>query len=121
MPGPYDALSDRLLAFALGFPEAWEDHPWDDTVVKVGKKIFVFVGYREHAGISVKIPESREQALLLDCCQPTGYGLGKAGWCSIWFNGADCPPAEVLEDWIEESYRTIATKKLIAQLDASIH
>ena len=30
---------------------------------------------------------------------------------------ADAPP-DLLQDWIEESYRTIAAKKLVAELDA---
>jgi predicted DNA-binding protein (MmcQ/YjbR family) len=108
----------RLLEFALGFPGAWEDHPWEEIVVKVGKKIFVFVGSSENPGVTVKLPDSNQQALLLECCTPTGYGLGKAGWVSVDLRGADVPPLEVVEDWIEESYRTIATKKLIAELDA---
>ena len=35
---------DSLLEFALSLPEAHEDHPWGETVVKVRKKIFVFLG-----------------------------------------------------------------------------
>jgi predicted DNA-binding protein (MmcQ/YjbR family) len=111
-------VGDRLLQFALGFPGAWEDHPWGDTVVKVGKKIFLFIGLGDYSGAGVKLPESNEQALLLDCATPTGYGLGKAGWVSVDFKGDDVPPIEVIEDWIEESYRTIAPKKLIAELEA---
>jgi predicted DNA-binding protein (MmcQ/YjbR family) len=120
MPSETDlaAAGDRLLAFALAFPGAWEDHPWSETVVKVGKKIFLFIGWGDYAGVSVKLPESNEQALLLDCATPTGYGLGKAGWVSVDFTGEDVPPIEVIEDWIEESYRTIAPKKLIVELDA---
>ena len=30
-------VCDRLLKLALSYPEAWEDHPWDETVVKVRK------------------------------------------------------------------------------------
>ena len=115
------SLLDRLLAFSLAFPGAWEDHPWDDLVVKVGRKIFVFIGSEQYPGVSVKLPESHEQAKLLSCAKPTGYGLGKAGWVTISVDSPECPPAEVLEDWIEESYRTIAAKKLIAELDASSH
>jgi hypothetical protein len=36
----------KILEFALGFPDAYEDHPWEEDVVKVGKKIFVFWGSR---------------------------------------------------------------------------
>ena len=37
-------IERRLLKLALSYPEAWEDHPWGENVVKVGKKIFVFLG-----------------------------------------------------------------------------
>ena len=37
-------LMASLESFALGFPGAWADNPWGDSVVKVGKKIFVFLG-----------------------------------------------------------------------------
>ena len=77
---------DRLLKLALSYPEAWEDHPWDDTVVKVRKKIFVFLGiYERHLTFTVKLPDSREFALSFDWTEPTGYGLGRAGWVSARF------------------------------------
>jgi predicted DNA-binding protein (MmcQ/YjbR family) len=119
------AVAERLKAEALGFPGAWEDHPWGETVVKVGKKVFVFLGMspaeREDGsyGFSVKLPESGEQALLLPGAEPTGYGLGRAGWVSIRVApGDDDVPVDVFCDWIDESYRAVATKTLIKQLDA---
>ena len=33
--------------FALGLPETHEDHPWGETVIKVNKKVFVFLGIEE--------------------------------------------------------------------------
>jgi hypothetical protein len=50
---------------------------------------------------------------------PTGYGLGKAGWVTIPVDGLGGDDAEVLQDFIEESYRIIAPKKMISELDAS--
>src|SRR5690242_9119860 len=38
-----DARAD-LRAFALGLPEAYEEFPWGECVVKVNKKVFVFLG-----------------------------------------------------------------------------
>lgn len=112
-----------LREFALGLPGAWEDFPWeDDRVAKVGKKVFAFLGRAEVGEdhrISLKLPESAEQALALRCCEPTGYGLGRASWVTIDVGAADCPPVEVLLDWVEESYRTIAPKALVRDLDAS--
>jgi hypothetical protein len=82
--------------------------------------VFVFLGSdgSEHPpGMSVKLVDSHEQALQVPGAEPTGYGLGRAGWVSLRF-GPDAPPVEVLEDWIEESYRQVALKRLVKELDA---
>lgn len=102
--------------FALELPGAWEDHPWGEVVVKVRKKIFVFLGDPSTStGCSVKLRESHDAALAVAGAEPTGYGLGKAGWVSVPFRRS--PSAGVLCDWIEESYRIVAPKTLVRQLD----
>lgn len=108
-----------VLAFALGLPGAYEDHPWDETVAKVNKKVFVFLGNEEdpeHLGMTVKLDESLEQALTAPGAHPSRYGLGRAGWVTLPFRPTT-PPLAVLLDWVEESYRRIAPKKLVAELD----
>jgi predicted DNA-binding protein (MmcQ/YjbR family) len=108
----------RLHAFALSLPAAWEDHPWGETVVKIpNKKIFVFLGMPDgdEPSMGVKLTDSHEHALSMPEAEPSGYGLGKAGWVRVWLKGVD---VELLEDWIEESYRNVATKTLIKELDA---
>jgi predicted DNA-binding protein (MmcQ/YjbR family) len=110
----------RLLEFALGFPEAWLDHPWGEDVAKVGKKVFVFFGQEDNpdypTGMSVKLDDSNAQALAVPGAEPTGYGLGRGGWVTIPF-GDRAPPLPVLKDWIDESYRRVAPKRLVALLD----
>jgi predicted DNA-binding protein (MmcQ/YjbR family) len=109
----------KLLEFALRFPGAWEDHPWEEDVVKVGKKIFVFLGTdgSSDPGMIVKLDESHEQALAVPGAAPTGYGLGRSGWVTVPFRDTT-PPLVVLKDWVEESYRRVAPKQLIAGLDS---
>jgi predicted DNA-binding protein (MmcQ/YjbR family) len=114
-----DRLLVELQAFALGFPGAWADTPWaDDTVTKVGTKIFVFYGSGETPGISVKLPDSKDHGLSLPGASPTGYGLGRHGWVSIPLAGIPDGEQEVLFDFVEESYRAVAPKKLVKELDA---
>ena len=70
-----------LRAFALGFPEAYEDFPWGERVAKVKGRVFVFLGMDgDTLGLTVKLPQSGMLALGLPFASPTGYGLGKAGW-----------------------------------------
>lgn len=113
-------VAEALEGEALSFPGAWADHPWGDSVVKVGKKIFVFFGTPDDGGfgLSVKLPESADEALTLPGAEPTGYGLGKAGWVSLRYQAGDDVPVDLLRDWIDESYRAVATKTLIKQLEA---
>src|SRR3954467_780091 len=105
---------NALLRFALGLPEAFEDHPWGESVAKVNKKIFVFFGAGEGTpdiGIAVKLDESLEQALAVPGASAAGAGVGKAGWVSIALGGSGRPPLAVLKDWVEESYRRVAPKR----------
>ncbi len=107
-----------LLSFALSLPGAYEDHPWGETVTKVNGKVFVFFGSEEgpSSGMSVKLDESLEQALAVPEAAPTGYGLGRAGWANVPFLPTS-PPLDVLKDWVEESYRRVAPKRLVKEMD----
>ena len=113
------AATEILRRFALGYPEAREDHPWGETVIKVKKKVFVFLGHPEDGGVglSVKLPQSNLLALDLPFATPTGYGLGKAGWVTAHFSPKQKPPLELLKQWIDESYRAVAPRTLVAKLD----
>jgi sugar/nucleoside kinase (ribokinase family) len=83
-----------LIKYALGFPEAWEDHPWGENVAKVGKKVFVFLGTPEQEGMAVcaKLPDSAAFALTFPFSEPAGYGLGRAGWVLARFGPTDEVP-----------------------------
>jgi predicted DNA-binding protein (MmcQ/YjbR family) len=114
-------LADALRSFAFGLPGAWEDHPWGESVAKVGKKVFVFFGIPEEGkpfGLSVKLPHAHEEALALPFTEPTGYGLDRGSWVTV--HAPDDAPVDMLTAWIEESYRTVAPKALVAELDAKV-
>jgi len=113
-----------LLDFALTLPEAFEDFPWggQERVIKVNKKIFAFISvypFLKHAPpklrVGVKLPDSHEGAMALPFTKVMGYNMGKSRWVLASFAEGDDPPLPLLMDWIEESYRAIAPKRLIAQ------
>ena len=108
-----------LRAFALGYPEAYEEFPWGERVAKVKGKVFVFLGMDgDDLGLSVKLPQSGMLALGLPFASPTGYGLGKAGWVTAKFGKREKAPVDLLRSWIDESYRAVAPKKLVTALSA---
>jgi len=106
---------DRLRKFAHRYPELTEDRPWGEYAFKVKGKTFVFMGLdKERLGLSLKLPQSREFALEMHAfTKPTPYGLGKSGWITAEFFAKDKPPLDILEAWIDESFRAIAPKKLV--------
>ena len=114
---------DRVREFALGLPGAAEEFPWGESVAKVNKKVFVFLGATDGShpmGVTVKLKDEAAHAHALSCpgAEPAGYGLGRAGWVSVPLQERGAPAVELLCDWVEESYRTVAPKRLAAQLDA---
>jgi len=109
---------DRVLAFALSLPGAVEDFPWGESVAKVNGKVFVFLGSAtaRPARMSVKLDEAHGHALSIADAQRTGYGLGDSGWVTVPLR-ANGVVLDLLRDWVEESYRIVAPKRLVAELD----
>jgi len=109
---------EKLRQFALAYPEAVEEFPWGERAVKVRKKVFLFMTANDTGlHLSTKLPESAPFALSHPFASPTGYGLGKSGWVSARFEPKERPPVDLLYEWIDESYRAIAPKTLVKQLD----
>jgi predicted DNA-binding protein (MmcQ/YjbR family) len=108
---------ETLRAFGLALPEAGEDFPWGHTALKVRGKTFVWLDESKGAfSLTVKLPVSRDFALVFDFAEPAGYGLGKSGWISCRFAQGEAPDLDLMKRWIAESYRAVAPKKLAAQV-----
>jgi predicted DNA-binding protein (MmcQ/YjbR family) len=109
-----------LREFAMNFPGAYEEFPWGESVIKVNKKVFVFLGavedFDKGVNFTVKLPVSGDDALNFPFTRPSGYNLGKSGWVTVRFPPDEEPPVDLFERWIEESYRAVAPKKLIERL-----
>ena len=117
---PLPRAGQSLRRSALKFPEAYEEFPWGHHAIKVRGKTFLFLG--AHAGtfsMSAKLPQSCSVALSLPFASPTEYGLGRSGWVTARFLLKANIPVDLLVEWIEESYRAIAPKKIVAQMDGA--
>jgi predicted DNA-binding protein (MmcQ/YjbR family) len=130
-------VAEAVREFALGLPGAREEFPWGERVAKVGSKIFVFLGRSDaekaaaspakarHVGepggfsVGVKLPWSAGAVLKKSFARPSDYGLGKRGWVTLSFGPGERLPLPQLQQWIEESYRAVAPKSLVGQLDES--
>jgi predicted DNA-binding protein (MmcQ/YjbR family) len=120
IPAAFASAEAALRQHALAYPETNEEFPWGHRAFKVKGKAFLFLSFYEgKLGLSVKLPLSGRVALTFPFASPTGYGLGKSGWVSARFGAADEIPLHMLEEWIDESFRAVAPKKVVARLDAA--
>ena len=110
-----DRIEARLRDAALAYPETREDHPWGESAFKVRGKVFLFL-FRSEDGISLsmKLPVSREFALVWDFAAPTGYGLGRSGWITCRLDAATEVDVDLLLGWLDESWHAVAPRKLAA-------
>lgn len=109
----------RLRKAALAYPEAYEDMPWGHHAIKVKGKTFLFLGADATTfSLSAKLPSSADVSLKLPFASPTEYGLGRSGWVTARFPRTARVPMDILELWIDESYRAIAPKRLVTQMGA---
>lgn len=110
----------RLIKFALTYPESTLEHPWGHDVVKVKGKMFATfggeAGTKGEFSMSVKLPVSSEMALTLPWVEPTGYGLGKSGWVTARLKAGSDFEIETMKGWIDQSFRAVAPKSVVKGL-----
>lgn len=102
----------ELIALCLAHPGAYLDAPWgeEDSVAKVGGKIFCFLGGAEGpVGISVK--NTREAVSEWRDRFPRHIGipryLKKDLWNRVDLSTAGAPDDDDIRELIDESYRLI--------------
>lgn len=108
------AGAKALRQAALTYPGTVEDFPWDHHAFKCpNKKTFLFLTGSEDGGFncSMKLPFRSEEALRIKGAAPTGYGMGRSGWVTFTFS-AEAKPSAALRDYLDESWRAAAPKKL---------
>lgn len=120
-PTPEIARAESAIAkLAMAYPNVTEDRPWGHSAFKISGKTFLFL-YADGDGLSfsVKLPQSGKQALTLAFTEPTHYGLGKSGWVTARIQLAKELPLSQAKEWLDESFRAIAPKKLVATLSGA--
>jgi predicted DNA-binding protein (MmcQ/YjbR family) len=105
----------ELLAYCLAKPGAWQDEPWEgDVVVKVGSKIFAFLGSGSKPTVSVglKCGPNRTVADEWVARYPEDVSvmayIGRSGWNSLRADGAI--PADEITEAVDASYDTVVSK-----------
>ncbi len=111
------SVSGALRQAALSLPETSEGTSCVNRAFKVRKKNFLFVGEKEdQVRVMVRLGPSAEQAAEL--ADPR-IEVGNHGWTTIRFAASDAPDTDLLLQWVSESYRLLAPKTLLKQLDGA--
>lgn len=110
-----------LRALALHYPETEEAIACQGTALekssfKARSKAFLFLGGAGASfNVMVKLRVSLAEATELAAKQPGCYKVGAHGWVTAAFDNQSPPPG-LLERWIDESYRLLAPRSLLALL-----
>jgi predicted DNA-binding protein (MmcQ/YjbR family) len=109
-------IARKLRSHALAYPATTEGFPWGESAFKVKGKTFVFMRADPNdLSFSVKLSKSRKKALALPGSEPTHYGLGAKGWVTL--RPTAKTSLDLLLSFVDESYRAIAPKRVLEQLD----
>src|SRR5262245_37289192 len=113
-----DDVLGKLRAYGIAYPGAHrKSHlPGHDDLAVNDQTVVYISTAGEPFSISFKLAYTCHEALKLPFAKPTGYGLGRSNWVTLEPGAGEMPPIEMLESWIDESYRAQAPRKLAAQI-----
>ncbi len=102
-----------LLAHCLAKPGAWPDEPWEgDTVVKVGDKVFAFLGGPDSRTIGLKCGRTADEASPWREAHPDDVTVsayvGRYGWNTFRTDGGI--GSDDLRALIDDSYDDVVAR-----------
>ncbi len=115
-----EAIMERLHEICLPLPEATEAVAFGAPTFQIRTKNFAMLHQPEgRTSVWCKATHEFQQALIHS--EPERYFappyVGPKGWVAAWLDDAANPDWDEIEEIIIESYRLIAPKRLVKQLD----
>ena len=113
-----DAFHERLLTIVNKLPETVEDWPWGSIHCKVADKIFVGWSRDDNGVMSIGIRTTLELQAMLVGSDPRfsiAKYVGKYGGIDMRLDPD--PDWDEVEEFIVDSYRIVAPKRLVRLLD----
>lgn len=124
-PHPQIEIDDGIMAplreICLDFPEAVEAEVFGSPTFQIRTKHFAMI-HKPDARVSVwrQAPPGAQEAYVQS--EPERYFappyLGPKGWIAAWISPESNPDWAAIADMVDESYRLIAPKRLVAAMDA---
>jgi hypothetical protein len=114
---PESRSTEAIRALAMKFPGVSEGISCNKCAFKAGGKAFLFMGMDGDSwNLMLKLKDSLPEATRLAANEPNRYGVGGHSWVSLTFAHGESPPGGLLERWMEESFRLLVPKKIVALL-----
>ena len=108
-------LCQDLRAAAMALPETVEGSSCVNRAFKVRKKNFLFLGEKDgEIRVMVKLTDSLDAAAAMG---DPRVEVGKFGWVTLRFPPDDALDRDLLAGWILESFRALAPKTVLRQLE----
>jgi predicted DNA-binding protein (MmcQ/YjbR family) len=115
-------IVDELRDICAELPEADASEAFGAPAFRVRKKIFAMThrDKQDRPGVWVKGAPGQQEALV--GAFPDRYYrppyLGGKGWIGAWLDDTAMPDWDEIEDLVVGSYRLVAPKRLVKQMDA---
>ena len=111
-----------LRELCLAYPEAVEAEAFGSPTFQVRSKNFAMVHKPDHrVAVWCKAPPGAQEAWI--ATDPDRYYkppyLGPTGWVAAWISPECDPDWEAIAEMIDESYRLVAPKRLVAQIQST--
>jgi hypothetical protein len=115
-------ILDELREICMTLPEAEESIAFGAPTFKINSKNFAMTqrGSEDRPSVWVKGAPGRQEMVV--AAFPDRYYrppyVGPKGWIGCWLDDIALPDWDEIEDLIVESYRLIAPKRLVKQMDS---